>query len=483
MSKLALALFAVSLPVFSADEALPNAETVLKHWVEATGGTSAWESRHNMVQHGAIDFTGRGLKGTLTIYEAVPNKNLEVIELPGIGKIESGSNGEVAWENSALQGPRIKQGIERTNALRDGTFNASLYWQKLYAKAETTGAETVEGHECYKIVLTPTEGQATTEFYDKKSGLLIKTSATRTTQMGDISGEVVYADYRKEGDILAPHRLINRFAQQEFEISIQSIESNVDLPDNRFDLPPEVQALLKKPAAAAPAPSLPQATPAVSPNAGKLTVYMAGNQVASESYTVQRSNGRIDIAGSGNATLGTMKVDIDKFEVITNDKYEPLEASAKGSLGQIHMSVKTSFAGGKARNESDTGQGSQTKEDTVHTDAVVVNSNLPLYPWTALAMRASFANHDPQPFPIYVLGQSEVMANLVYQGREKVDFQGQATELHHLSVTGSTPQGQPMSMDLWVDDSRKLIKLAVPSQGVEAYQEGYAPKSGATASN
>jgi len=37
------------------------------------------------------------------------------------------------------------------------------------------------------------------------------------------------------------------------------------------------------------------------------------------------------------------------------------------------------------------------------------------------------------------------------------------------------PQGQPIALDFWVDDSRKLIKIAVPSQSVEAYQEGFEP--------
>ncbi len=37
-------------------------------------------------------------------------------------------------------------------------------------------------------------------------------------------------------------------------------------------------------------------------------------------------------------------------------------------------------------------------------------------------------------------------------------------------------------LDFWVDDNRKLIKIAVPSQGVEAYQEGFEPLAPATAS-
>src|SRR5258708_40077380 len=152
MNRLAVAVLVASLPVFGADEALPSVETVINHWLAATGGKAAWEARHSVVEHATIDFAKQGLKGSLIIYEAAPDKYLGVTELPGIGKIATGSNGEVAWENSALQGARIKQGVERADALREGAFNAPLYWQKLYVKAETAGAAAVEGHARYQNV-------------------------------------------------------------------------------------------------------------------------------------------------------------------------------------------------------------------------------------------------------------------------------------------------------------------------------------------
>ena len=172
-----------------------------------------------------------------------------------------------------------------------------------------------------------------------------------------------------------------------------------------------------------------------------------------------------------------MKIDIERFEVLTNAKYEPLQAIGKAKLGQIPMNVNATFADGQAKNEIDTGQGPQTKMFAVHPGAIVVNANLPLYPWTVLAMRASFDNHDPQQFPVYVLGQAEVSATVVFKGREHVDFAGKSAELNHLAVSGTSPQGQAISLDFWVDDNRKLIKIAVPSQGVEAYQEGFEPSS------
>ena len=471
MKKLALALLAAFFPLLGADAPLPSVQAVMDHFIAATGGRAAWEARHNMVQHATLEVSKVGIKGTSTIYQAAPDKYLDITELSGVGNVSAGSNGEVAWENSALQGPRVKQGVEKADAFREGAFNADLYWQKLYAKAENAGVETVAGHECYKIVLTPKEGNAVTEFFDKTSGLLVKTTTTVSSQLGEIPAEILYDDYQKDAGVLSPHHLVNRAAQQEFVIQIQSVETNVDLPKDRFDLPPEVQALVKKPVAA-------NVQPIVSPANSRLTIYMAGNPVATENYTVGKSSdGGIDIDGSGSANLGPMKIDIEKFEVRTNAKYEPVEATAKAKLGAIQMNVHTTFAGGQAKNEIDTGQGPQTKDLPVSAGAVVVNANLPLYPWTLLAMRASFDTHDSQHIPVYILGQAEVAASVVFKGKETVQFAGRAVDLNHLTVSGTPPQGPPISADFWVDDSRKIIKMTVPSQGVEAYQDGFEPKA------
>jgi hypothetical protein len=478
MNKFALALLLSSVPVFCADDALPKAETILDRSVEVAGGKAAFEKRHNEVMHGSMEFSGRGIKGTMTVYQAEPDKNIAIIEIEGIGKIESGSNGEIAWENSALQGPRIKQGDEKAGSLRDGTFNAALNWRKLYTKAETAGAETVEGHDCYKVVLTPKEGKPTAEFFDKKTGLMVKTMVTRNTPMGEITAEVVADDYRKEGDVSIPHKLINRAAGQEFLIQVESVEVNVNMPKDRFDLPPEIQAILKKAPqpAAKPAPaSAPVATSAGT--GGKLNIFMAGKPMATETYTVDKSDGKIAVSGSGNAAIGPMKIDIEQFKVVTDDKYQPLEALAKAKLGQIQMNVKTTFADGKASNEIDSGQGPKNKEDAVSAGAIVVNANLPLYPWSFLAMRADLKNQDPQQFPIYVLGQAEVVGTVVFKGRETVEFANKTADLNHITMDGKTPQGQAISLDFWLDDSRKVIKIAVPSQGVEAYQDGFDRKA------
>jgi Protein of unknown function (DUF620) len=246
-----ISTFAV-LPWLSlaADEALPKGETVLDQFLEATGGKAAYEKVHTEVSTGTFDFTGKGIRGTVASAKAAPNKVYVAIDLAGVGKIEDGSNGEIAWNRSALQGPRIKDGDEKAAAMREATFNEPLHWRKLYKSAETVGMENVDDKVCYKVILTPLEGKPETQYFDRQSHLLVKFSMTLNSPMGEIAVESRLGDYRKDGDILTPHRLEQSAMGQQFVITIDTVKWNEEIPQSRFDVPADVQALLPKPGAA-----------------------------------------------------------------------------------------------------------------------------------------------------------------------------------------------------------------------------------------
>jgi hypothetical protein len=149
---------------------------------------------------------------------------------------------------------------------------------------------------------------------------------------------------------------------------------------------------------------------------------------------------------------------------------------AKATMGQMKMAHVVTFADGKAKDEITMGQTSKTKEDAVHPDALVINSTLPLFAWIILAFRANVDSTDPQTFYAYIIGQGENPVTVVSKGVENVEFAGQKADLNHLTVTfKQSAAGDPITADLWMNDARRIIKIAVPVQSVEAYQEGFAP--------
>ncbi len=251
IGKLGLLALLGAFTVLAADEALPTADTILDRYVEVTGGKAAYQKIKTEMSTGTLEFPAPGLKGTLIRYTAEPDKSYSALEIEGVGKIETGTAGGVAWEKSAILGPRVMSGEERAVSLRENTFNAELNWRKLYPKVETAGVETVDGEECYKVVLTPAEGNPETTYYQKKSGLAVKTTTILVNQMGEIPVEVTMSDYKKFDGILVPAQVTQKAAGQEVIRTIQNIQVNQEIPDSRFDPPAEIKALLNK--AAAPA--------------------------------------------------------------------------------------------------------------------------------------------------------------------------------------------------------------------------------------
>jgi len=233
--------------LFAADE-LPKAETILEKYIEATGGKAAYAKVHGDISTGTMTFTAMGLTGQLVMYSLAPDKRLVEITLEGIGKLSEGVNGDVAWSMNAMQGPRLKEGEEKATTLLQARYNAEAQWRDLYKTVETVGVEQVDGKDAYKVLLTPKSGRPITKWYDKDTNLLVKIAMTSQSPMGEIAIETFPSDYRKEGDLIQPHKMVMKAAGQDLTMTFDKVEYNADIPKDKFDPPAEVKALMNKPA-------------------------------------------------------------------------------------------------------------------------------------------------------------------------------------------------------------------------------------------
>lgn len=238
------AVVTTAVAVCAAAQSLPKAESILDRYVEITGGKSAYQKLNREVMQGTIAFAAQGLSGTLTRYSAAPAKEYSVVELGQLGKIESGVVDGVAWERSAILGVRVKSGEEKEQSLRTGRFNSTLDWRKIYAKAETLGTEVFANEDCYKVRLTPLGGRPEMRYYSRKSGLLLRTTTTAVSQLGDVEVEVLVSDYKKFGGILYPTHSRQKAGGQELEITVTNVLLNQPIPAEQFLLPDDVKAAL-----------------------------------------------------------------------------------------------------------------------------------------------------------------------------------------------------------------------------------------------
>jgi hypothetical protein len=259
MNKLAVILISVCAAL-AAQENLPPAAAVLDHFIEATGGKAAYEKHRTELAHGTLSLPAQGISGAMTLYGAEPSKTLMRVEIGAIGTMQTGVDDDIAWELSPLQGPRVVDGAEKADTVREARFNAPIHWREQYSKVETLGIERVGDEDCIKVLMTPNDGgHPETAYFSRKSGLLVKQTGTRATAMGDIPYDNTFADYRPVDGVLEPYKTTEKAAGQEVEVDLADMKYNADVPDSTFAPPPEIQALLKKSAPPARSGSSPEA--------------------------------------------------------------------------------------------------------------------------------------------------------------------------------------------------------------------------------
>ncbi len=223
-------------------EGLPTGAEVMDRFAEVTGGKAHDKIRTRVVK-GKMSMPKMGLEGELTLYQEKPNKLYVHADLPGIGTVEQGFDGKVAWERTQMMGPRLLADDERTELVEQATIDAERHWRDFYDKAVTVGLEDVGGKPAYKVVLICKTGTRKTSWFDKESGLLVKTSARIKSAMGEMPTVGRLLDYREVDGIKMPFENQTEMMGQKQIVTIDSVKQNVELPKDRFDLPSDIAAL------------------------------------------------------------------------------------------------------------------------------------------------------------------------------------------------------------------------------------------------
>lgn len=104
----------------------------------------------------------------------------------------------------------------------------------------------MNGEDCYKVQVTPLMGKPETQFYSKKSGLLMKTATTAVSPMGEIPVEVEVTDYKNYDGVLVPTHSKSKMGPQHLEITITGMSFDEPIDAQQFELPADIKTLVDK---------------------------------------------------------------------------------------------------------------------------------------------------------------------------------------------------------------------------------------------
>ena len=237
----------VATPSATKAAALPTADQVLDHYVQAIGGRAAWLKLNSRVSKGTIEIPAmNNLSGTVEIHEKAPNLMLAVINLGGAA-FEQGFDGTIAWSDNPQNGLRELSGGELDDARHEANFYHALELRKLYTKMTVTGIERVNEHDTYAVEATRAEGAPDKMYFDMQTGLLVRSVNQRYTPDGVTEFTADVDDYTEVDGVKLPFTVRQTGASATFVIRFTEVHHNLQLTDSQFAKPPA------EPPAAAPA--------------------------------------------------------------------------------------------------------------------------------------------------------------------------------------------------------------------------------------
>ncbi len=226
-------------------EKLPPAEEIIERFVKELGGKPAFDKIRSQEMKGSYELPAQGIKGTLEVLSARPNKLVVKIDLAGAGKITTGYDGQVAWLMTSATGPMLLQGKQKEQIAEQADFDSVLHDKKDFKSMKTVGKKEFEGKSCYEIRLVRNNGAEQTEFYGVDSGLMEGFIRTQESELGTITVTNVVNEYKKFEDVKLPVKVTQKMGPIDQVMNVTSVEFN-KAPESAFELPAEVKALVTK---------------------------------------------------------------------------------------------------------------------------------------------------------------------------------------------------------------------------------------------
>ncbi|MBV6520781.1 MAG: hypothetical protein MNPFHGCM_00899 [Gemmatimonadaceae bacterium] len=245
VAHVSLVLAAAIAPSIGSAQGLPAAKDLIARYVAETGA-DAWKSHKSSRMKATMDMPAAGMSASMEVLHVYPNRVFTKVDVPGMGMMTSGFDGENAWSVNPMTGPRVLSGPELAAVRAESDPSASYSRQS----ADITSSETVEkttlgGQECYKVKHTWKSGKITFDCFSVTDGLMVATQSRQSTPMGELEMLTTLSAYKDFGGFKRPTTLTQEVMGQQQIITISAWEwDNVDAKE--MELPTEIKAMLTK---------------------------------------------------------------------------------------------------------------------------------------------------------------------------------------------------------------------------------------------
>jgi len=216
--------------------ALPTADEILNKYLQAVGGAEAIQKINSRVEKGTINFGGQQFP--VEVLAKAPNKRISLVHTPGGDNITA-FDGHMGWiGNPGPRPPREMSAPENEAIGFDATFYLPTELKKMFAQFRVRpAADKIGVHDVYQLIGANPGKPPMRLFFDKESGLLVRSVRYAETPLGRNPTQVDYADYRSQDGVKVPFQWTIARPLGRFTIQINELQQNVPVDDKKFEKP------------------------------------------------------------------------------------------------------------------------------------------------------------------------------------------------------------------------------------------------------
>src|SRR6476620_7111392 len=140
---------AVLVPMMAAAQAvsaqqLPAASSIIAKYVAATGGAAAMKAK-SIVTKGGMSMPSAGINGSVEMTQVGVNQMQMVTNIPGMGEVQAGYDGNIAWAADPMQGALLLTGKELDQVRDESDRRAMVRDAALFTSMTTVADTTMNG--------------------------------------------------------------------------------------------------------------------------------------------------------------------------------------------------------------------------------------------------------------------------------------------------------------------------------------------------
>jgi hypothetical protein len=232
-------------PRASSAAAVPTAAELFAAHDRATGADQL-TAPHTVAVELRTTLQGQGLVTTTRVVVQQPDHLYTTTEIPGLGALSSGYDGQTAWTVHPLTGPAVLTGRERDALLTTIVDMRHLRLSEQYPETGPVESVVFHGERAWTLTATSASGAPATLWFSSDTGLKLG-DRTPPGVLGEAELVQRFLAYGEHAGLRMPVRTEQLMGGMALLSELVSYRTDgVDLPD--FSPPPSVRALLDQPA-------------------------------------------------------------------------------------------------------------------------------------------------------------------------------------------------------------------------------------------